>query len=344
MAGEASCWRVTIPRVSRVRSAGIALLAVAGGALLGAGDAAAAAPLARVAAVSCPAVPYPGDDAPREAIAAWMAGGATVAGLPGELPVMAGLVESGLRNLPEGQGDSDSAGYFQMRTSIWDAGAYAGYQTRPDLQLLWFTETAADVRADRLADGLPDPAADETAWGEWIADVERPAAQYRGRYQLRLTEARTLLGTSCAPGGGIAPAPPVGGPVPVAPGGDPTVPAAPADTTAPAARVTAARRQRALLRGLVTVDLRCPLEHCAASATVAVALPDGARPLRLSTRRVQLAAAQRTTLRIALGRRGWSTVRRALAERPSLRATVRVTVSDDAGNRTTQTRTVALVR
>jgi hypothetical protein len=27
-------------------------------------------------------------------------------------------------------------------------------------------------------------------WGEWIADVERPAAQYRGRYQLRLSDAR----------------------------------------------------------------------------------------------------------------------------------------------------------
>ena len=31
---------------------------------------------------------------------------------------------------------------------------------------------------------------DPNAFGEWIANVERPAEQYRGRYQLRLAEAR----------------------------------------------------------------------------------------------------------------------------------------------------------
>jgi hypothetical protein len=30
--------------------------------------------------------------------------------------------------------------------------------------------------------------------GEWIADLERPAEQFRGRYGRRLAEARTLLG------------------------------------------------------------------------------------------------------------------------------------------------------
>jgi hypothetical protein len=34
---------------------------------------------------------------------------------------------------------------------------------------------------------------DPSKWGDWIADVERPAEQYRGRYQLRLDEARSLL-------------------------------------------------------------------------------------------------------------------------------------------------------
>ncbi len=43
--------------------------------------------------------PYPGDGAPPEAIAAWMARDAQAAGLPPELPVMASLVESGLHNL-----------------------------------------------------------------------------------------------------------------------------------------------------------------------------------------------------------------------------------------------------
>jgi hypothetical protein len=29
---------------------------------------------------------------------------------------------------------------------------------------------------------------DPSAWGEWIADVERPAEEYRGRYQARLAD------------------------------------------------------------------------------------------------------------------------------------------------------------
>ena len=35
---------------------------------------------------------------------------------------------------------------------------------------------------------------DPCSFGEWIADVERPAAQYRYKYQLQLGEARKLLG------------------------------------------------------------------------------------------------------------------------------------------------------
>src|SRR4051794_11987911 len=42
---------------------------------------------------------YPGDNAPKAAIAAWMARRAEAAGLPRELPIMAGLTESGLQNL-----------------------------------------------------------------------------------------------------------------------------------------------------------------------------------------------------------------------------------------------------
>ena len=45
-------------------------------------------------------------------------------GLPGELPVMAALVESGLSNLD--YGDADSVGFFQMRVGIWNTGASAG--------------------------------------------------------------------------------------------------------------------------------------------------------------------------------------------------------------------------
>jgi hypothetical protein len=131
---------------------------------------------------------YPGDGGAPERIAAWMAAQAQQRGLPPELPLMASLVESGMKNLSGG--DADSVGFFQMRVGIWNQGPYAGYPQRPDLQLKWFLDTAAAVKRQRLAAGLP---IDRGHYGEWIADVERPAAEYRGRYQLRLGEARGLL-------------------------------------------------------------------------------------------------------------------------------------------------------
>jgi hypothetical protein len=134
---------------------------------------------------------YPGDAAPKEAIARWMAAQAQAAGLPPELPVMASLVESGLRNLD--YGDRDSVGFFQMRTGIWNRGDYAGYPDRPQLQMQWFIDRALAVKADRIAEGATGFGSDPATFGEWIADVERPAEQYRGRYQLRLDEAQRLL-------------------------------------------------------------------------------------------------------------------------------------------------------
>src|SRR4051812_45469302 len=102
---------------------------------------------------------------------------------------MAALVESGMRNLPGG--DADSVGFFQMRVSIWDQGDYAGYGDDPEKQLDWFLDQAERVRAQRVARGLAID--DPNQYGEWIADVERPAAPYRGRYQLRLEDARELI-------------------------------------------------------------------------------------------------------------------------------------------------------
>jgi len=133
---------------------------------------------------------YPGDNAPQAAIAKWMAGAAEKRGLPPELPVMAGLTESSLRNL--GYGDSDSIGFFQMRVSIWNKGEYAGYGTHPEKQLEWFLDQAEKIKQQRLSRG--QSVHDPNQYGDWIADVERPAEQYRGRYQLRLEQARGLLG------------------------------------------------------------------------------------------------------------------------------------------------------
>jgi murein DD-endopeptidase MepM/ murein hydrolase activator NlpD len=140
---------------------------------------------------------YPGDDAPKEQIAAWMAARAQAAGIPPELPVMAALVESRLSNV--NYGHADSIGFFQMRTSIWDQGEYAGYGSDPEKQIKWFIDHAVHEKQKRVADGYTNFLTDETKWGDWVADVERPAEEYRGRYQERLAEARALLGK-----GGVA--------------------------------------------------------------------------------------------------------------------------------------------
>ena len=129
---------------------------------------------------------YPGDDAPKAELAGWLAAHAQEAGLPPELPVMAALVESDLANL--NFGDADSVGFFQMRVGIWNTGEYAGYPENPELQIKWFIDNALAVKEQQGLTG-DDP----SAYGEWIADVERPAEQYRGRYQLELEQARELL-------------------------------------------------------------------------------------------------------------------------------------------------------
>ncbi len=121
----------------------------------------------------------------------WLAKQAEKSGLPPELPVMAALVESGVKNL--NFGDADSVGFFQMRVGIWNKGAYAGYPDKPELQAKWFIDTALAVKRKAIADGDADFGKDPAKFGEWIANVERPAEQYRGRYQLRLNEARKLL-------------------------------------------------------------------------------------------------------------------------------------------------------
>src|SRR5437763_103406 len=79
--------------------------------------------------------------------------GATRSGLPAELPVMGALVESGLQNLPPG--DADSAGFFQMRVSIWNKGDYAGYPENPDLQVKWFVDQSLAANQRRVGAGLP---------------------------------------------------------------------------------------------------------------------------------------------------------------------------------------------
>ena len=83
-----------------------------------------------------------------------MAGQAQKRGLPPQLPLMASLVESGMKNL--NFGDADSVGFFQMRVGIWNQGAYAGYPEKPELQVKWFLDQAEAVKRQRLVAGQVD--------------------------------------------------------------------------------------------------------------------------------------------------------------------------------------------
>src|SRR4051812_30049374 len=149
-----------------------------------------AADVAAAAAGAGGANPYPGDSAPKAEIAAWMGREAEKRGLPKQLPVMASLVESGVKNLH--YGDADSVGFFQMRVGTWNRGAYKGFPEKPELQVKWFLDQAEAVKKQRIARG--QSVTDASQFGNWIADIERPAEQYRGRYALRLGEANGLLG------------------------------------------------------------------------------------------------------------------------------------------------------
>jgi hypothetical protein len=182
----------------------------------------------------CPAT-YPGDDAGRGPIARWMARGAALRDLPEELPVMAGLAESGLRNLDVGA--SSHAGFFSMHRSL-ATGPYRGFAKRPELQLRWFADAAVAVRQREVAEGDDEFGLDPAGYGAWIADIERPAPENRDGYQPYFDDAQALLTGSCRPSGHAS------------------------DDRGPALRVKTARRQR----GAVALRVRCPLEPCVAAA------------------------------------------------------------------------------
>ena len=182
----------------------------------------------------CPAG-YPGDDAARAPVARWMARGAALRDVPQELPVMAGLAESGLRNLHKR--GNPFAGYFSMHSSL-NRGDYRGFKRDPELQLRWFLDTAVIVRQREIAEGDADYGADTDGFGLWIADVERPAPENRDGYQPYFDDADGLLTESCRPSAHTP------------------------DQTPPALRVTAAARQR----DSITVRARCPREACMVAA------------------------------------------------------------------------------
>jgi hypothetical protein len=255
---------------------------------------------------------YPGDSAAKAQLSAWMASGAIGAGLPGELPVMGALVESGLAN--QSFGDADAVGFFQMRVSIWNQGQYAGFPDNPELQLKWFADQATAVNQNRAGSGQMPYGEDSNQWGEWAADVLRPPAQYRGRYQLRLAEARELINAGCAPG---APGP----------GGGQG-----ADTTPPLVGVAGKRVQDPIRRRAIVVEASCPAEACVATARGRISLPGAAKVYKVKSRPRHIQKGGKAKLRLRLAGK----LRRALAarlkRRGPLKVRISVTATDASGN------------
>ena len=270
---------------------------------------------------ACPSYDaYPGDT-DRTAVARWMGAAMARGGLPRELPVMASLVESNLKNLPPG--DTDYAGFFQIRMTYWNKDEYAGFPDNPQLQAKWFLDRALEVRQQRVAAGNADFGKDPSQWGEWVADVEQPASQYRGRYQPRLTEAQGLLGPVCEePGSGSSPTP---------------------DLTGPALRLGGRRLQRGLKARSLLVRVRCPEEACAVGATGTLRLSKK-RSFKLRAPTKQLIAGQTATLRLKLKRRLRRAARRSLEQQTALRARLTVIAADRAGNPTSASRKILLRR
>lgn len=263
-------------------------------------------------AATCAPVAYPGDTAAKPAIAKWMAYGAGAAGLPGELPVMAALVESGLANL--NYGDADSLGYFQMRTSFWNKGAYAGYPTNPDLQLKWFIEQSSKVRLSWISASKGDPISDETRWGEWIADTERPAEQYRGRYQPRLAEARELIGNGCTPVGALV-----------------------LESEVPT-------KQRPARSGALVARVSCPDRPCNAAAAVNLRLPGSRKLIKLSSDTLMLPAGRRGAVKVLVRKALRRRLQKTLKAGGKPKAQLRLHVSATTGAPITRVKTIRIVR
>jgi hypothetical protein len=250
----------------------------------------------------CPAL-YPGDSASKERISRWMARRAAERGLPHELPVMAALGESGLRNL---RGERYH-GFFGMHDSL-NRGEYSGFPRNPELQMKWFIDTASVVRQRRVAELEPDPAADEQSYGSWIADVERPTPENRSGYQPHLDEARRLVADKCSP-----------------PLHD--------DAEPPRLVMRIAARQHPLAAGGIEVSVRCPDQDCLVGASASV----GDQTRRAAAR--EPAARGYTVISVAVPR----AARRALRSGHGVRAHVAVCAADAAANTSGRNRSVLLL-
>ena len=141
------------------------------------------------------------------------------------------------------------------------------------------------------------------------------------------------------PGSGGAPPtqPPPGAPAP----GSGTSPAP--DLTPPLLALGGARVQNVVRQRAVIVKVQTD-ESATLTATGTVSVPAAAGLVRLRKATATTSGGRFVGLRLRLSRRGLAAVKRGLAVRRRLRASVRVTATDAAGNRAGDTRRILLRR
>ncbi len=188
------------------------------------------------------------------------------------------------------------------------------------------------MRQTRLAAGRADPLSDDGQWGEWIADVERRAEQYRARYQLRLADAREMIGALCMPPGGD---PSGGSPGPDAPD--------PSDVRAPRLALRLTQGQRPLRRRAILLRAGCPAEACAIAASGSIKLPGSKRVYRFASKPRRLASGRSTTVTLKLSKSLRRALKRAFESRGKASARVTIRAVDLAGNVTQKRVSVRLL-
>lgn len=115
------------------------------------------------------------------------------------------------------------------------------------------------------------------------------------------------------------------------------------DTIPPVMAIATRSSQAALKQGGVVIAASCPTEACTVRASGSISVPGAAaRTYALRRTSAKLAKGSRAKLKLRFGRAAKKAVGRAFIRRRTLRATIRLEASDDAGNRSFARKTLRL--
>jgi hypothetical protein len=112
-----------------------------------------------------------------------------------------------------------------------------------------------------------------------------------------------------------------------------------ADSTPPALDISA---RRVVTRGRIVVEVACPTEPCAATATGRILIAGAARSFNLRPASAHLQRGVRTSLELRFSKSVSRMVRRALVKRKRIRVSLVLTARDSVGNGTTRRSSIRL--